>query len=594
MKVAWFTPLSTRSAVGEFSLHVTTALAEHCTVDLWVSDHDVHRQTELRTFLFGDDPALLHRLAQYDLAIYNLGNNDAFHGTIYDASRLRPGIVVLHDRSYQHLFAEHWVLAGDAGQYHERMEVLYGEEGARRAADDLGGARPVWESDADALRYPLVEEVLDRALGAVVHSADHAHEIRRRWFGPVGELFLPAYPNGDDARPGERDDGRVLLLTLGRVNRNKQVHRVLEILADDPELAGRVEYVIVGPGLDGSYGREVAAFAREHGLDQVSFLGYQPDGVVDQLLAEADICINLRYPPLESGSASLIRQLEVGKAVLGFDVGAFAEIPAAAMAKVPPGDGEALERVLRQLVDDPSLRAALGATAAGYAATLTPQRYAEELLDLADYTASWEPVVRTVDLIADELTLLGAGRALPALTRIGHEVGVLVSGMRDVTSSQPLLRALGPGDRDVLARFLERNDVPEVTVHFHPFPMTSSSAEEIVLRAGDDWYFGAFIDGRLVGLSMLRGWNEGFDVPSFGIVVDHGSFGQGIGSLLTDFTLDRAPWLGSERVRLSVYASNERARRMYLSRGFEEIEREPVTHNGSADERILMLKELKQ
>ena len=550
-------------------------------------------RAELRTFLFGDDPALLHRLAHYDLAVYNLGNNDAFHGAIYEASRLRPGIVVLHDRSYQHLFAEHWALGGDPEQYRERMEALYGDDGARRATEALGDD-PVWESDPDALRYPMVEEVLGGALGAVVHSADHANEIRGRWFGPVGELFLPAYTRGDEARPAERNDGRVLLLTLGRVNRNKQVHRVLEILANDPELAGRVEYVVVGPGLDGSYGREVTAFAREHGLDQVSFLDYQPDDVVDRLLAEADICINLRYPPLESGSASLIRQLEVGKAVLGFDVGAFADVPAAAMAKVPPGDGEALERTLRQLIDDEGLRSATGAAAAAYAATLTSQLYAEKLLDLADCTASWEPVVRTVDLIADELTLLGAESDLPAMARVGHEVGVLVSGMGGFTSSRPLLRALGPGDRDALARFLERNDVPEVTGHFHPFPMTSDSADEIVLRAGDDRYFGAFVEGRLVGLSMLRGWNEGFDVPSFGIVVDHASHGHGIGSLLTDFTLDRAPWLGSERVRLSVYASNERAHRMYLARGFEEIEREPVSRNGGADERIVMLKELKQ
>jgi len=100
------------------------------------------------------------------------------------------------------------------------------------------------------------------------------------------------------------------------------------------------------------------------------------------------------------------------------------------------------------------------------------------------------------------------------------------------------------------------------------------------------------VRGKLVGISMLRGWNEGFDVPSFGVVVDSEWQGQGIGSLLTDFTLDRAPWLGSVRVRLSVYASNERAHRMYLSRGFDEVEREPVSRNGDADERIVMIKEL--
>jgi glycosyltransferase involved in cell wall biosynthesis/ribosomal protein S18 acetylase RimI-like enzyme len=591
MKIAWFTPLSTHSAIAELSLHVTAALADRCAVDLWVSDDDVHRPTELRTFLFGDDPALLHRLPQYDLAVYNFGNNDVFHGAIYEASRLRPGIVVLHDRSYQHLFAEHWIGTGDAEQYAERMGVLYGHDGARRAKEGLGGERPVWEWDEEALRYPLVEEALVGALGAVVHSAYHAEEIRRRWLGPVGQLFLPAYRNGGGAPP-EREDGRVQLLTLGHVNRNKQIHRVLEILARDPLLAGRVEYVVVGPGLEQEYGREVTAFARKHSLDQVSFLGYQADDVVDELLAEADVCVNLRYPPLEGSSASLIRQLEVGKAVLGFDVGGFAEVPADAIVKVPPDDPEALERALRQLVEDESRRAAVGAAAAAYASALTPERYAESLLDLADSSTSWEPVVRTVDLLADELTLLGASAELPAVARIGREVGTLVAGMSDIGGAQPLLRALGPSDQEVLARFLERNDVPEITGHFHPFPMSSDSAEEIVLRAGDDRYFGAFAEGRLVGLSMLRGWNEGFDVPSFGIVVDHASHGQGIGSLLTDFTLDRAPWLGTEQVRLSVYASNERAHRMYVARGFEEIEREPVSRDGSADERIVMVKEL--
>jgi len=183
VKVAWFTPLSTRSAIGEFSLHVTTALAEHCTVDLWVSDHDIHRPAELRTFLFGDDPALLHRLAHYDLAVYNLGNNDAFHGAIYEASRLRPGIVVLHDRSYQHLFAEHWALGGDPEQYRERMEALYGDDGARRATEALGDD-PVWESDPDALRYPMVEEVLYPGL-----PSHPGHEIAKRQMSDFGGMI---------------------------------------------------------------------------------------------------------------------------------------------------------------------------------------------------------------------------------------------------------------------------------------------------------------------------------------------------------------------------------------------------------------------
>ena len=594
MKIAWFTPLSTRSAIGEYSVHVTGALAERCEIDLWVGDDDIHRETELRTFQFHRDPLLLHRLAQYDLAVYNIGNNEAFHGAIYEASKARPGIVILHDRSCHHLFAEHWLGVGDTERYLERMGTLYGHEGLERAEQALRAERPpIWESDEEALRFPLVEEALVGALGVVVHSADHAADVRRRWLGPVGELFLPAYRQEQAASTTPPlANGRTTLLTLGHVNRNKQVHSVLEILAADPALASRVDYQVVGPGLEEAYGRELEAFAHEHELDCVSFLGYQPDDVVERLLAEADVCVNLRSPALEGSSASLMRQLEIGKPVLAFDVGGFHEVPDGAIVKVPPGDGTLLAQALQGLVENASLRASIAAAAAEHAARLTPARYAAEFLDLTDEVASWEPIVRTIDHVADELTLLGASPQLPAIERVGRELGALVEGMSDADPERPLLRALGASDRDALARFLERNDVPEVTRHFHPFEMTAASAEEIALHAGDDWYFGTFVRGKLLALSMLRGWNEGYDEPSFGIAVDADWHGRGIGSVLTDFTLERAPWLGSRRVRLSVYASNERAHRMYLARGFGEVERQPVTRAGREDERVVMVLEL--
>jgi glycosyltransferase involved in cell wall biosynthesis/GNAT superfamily N-acetyltransferase len=588
VKIAWFTPLSTRSAIGEYSVHVTDALADRCEIDLWVGDDDIHRETELRTFEFHRDPSLLHRLAQYDLAVYNIGNNEAFHGAIYEASKARPGIVVLHDRSCHHLFAEHWLGVGDTERYLERMGTLYGHEGLERAEQALRGERPpIWESDEEALRFPLVEEALVGALGVVVHSGDHAADVRRRWLGPVGELFLPAYRQEQPAPTAPpRANGRTTLLTLGHVNRNKQVHCVLEILAADPALAGCVDYQVVGPGVEEAYGRELEAFAHEHELDCVSFLGYQPDDVVERLLAEADVCVNLRSPALEGSSASLMRQLEIGKPVLAFDVGGFHEVPDGAIVKVPPGDGASLAQALQGLVENASLRASIASAAAEHAARLTPARYAAEFLDLTDEVASWEPVMRTIDHVADELTLLGASPQLPAIERVGRELGTLVGSGAD--PERPLLRALGAGDQEALARFFQRNDVPAVTRHFHPFELTPDRAEEIALHAGDDWYFGAFVRGKLVALSMLRGWNEGFDVPSFGIVVDREWHGRGIGSLLTDFTLDRAPWFGSEQVRLSVYASNERAHRMYSKRGFEEVERAPV----GGDERIVMVKDL--
>ena len=43
MKVAWFTPLDRKSAIGEFSTVVAEELAQHCEVDIWsASEGDLH------------------------------------------------------------------------------------------------------------------------------------------------------------------------------------------------------------------------------------------------------------------------------------------------------------------------------------------------------------------------------------------------------------------------------------------------------------------------------------------------------------------------------------------------------------------------
>lgn len=154
------------------------------------------------------------------------------------------------------------------------------------------------------------------------------------------------------------------------------------------------------------------------------------------------------------------------------------------------------------------------------------------------------------------------------------------------------LREIGPEDFETLARFLEENDVPAVVRTFNPFPMTSETAERIARRPRRDRYYGAFTGGRMVGLSMLRGWDEGYSVPSFGVMVDHRFHGRGAGSRMLDYAIAEAARLGSERIRLSVFASNERAVRLYLSRGFVEDGRERVLLAGEPDERIVMFKEV--
>jgi [ribosomal protein S18]-alanine N-acetyltransferase len=96
----------------------------------------------------------------------------------------------------------------------------------------------------------------------------------------------------------------------------------------------------------------------------------------------------------------------------------------------------------------------------------------------------------------------------------------------------------------------------------------------------------------VLGFSMLRGFDEGYEIPSFGIFVDHESHGQGIGRRLTAWTIEQARRRGCPAVRLTVYADNAAALGLYASLGFREQERGQVERKGQPAEKIVMRLEL--
>lgn len=91
---------------------------------------------------------------------------------------------------------------------------------------------------------------------------------------------------------------------------------------------------------------------------------------------------------------------------------------------------------------------------------------------------------------------------------------------------------------------------------------------------GQDIYAALVEDGRVVAYGMLRGWDDGFEVPSLGVAVHPGERGRGLGGLLMQHLHDEAKRRGAVRVRLTVERENERARRLYDALGYELRERD--------------------
>jgi glycosyltransferase involved in cell wall biosynthesis len=429
VKIAWFTPLSRRSAIGEFSVHVTAELAKLAQVEIWTSDEPPLHEASVPVIAYAPATAELARLDSVDVLIYNLGDYLPFHGDIHSVSRDRSGIVILHDRVLHHLFAGMWLIGSSARRefYVERMRAYYGQPGTDAARASLEGERrPVWESDDEVLRYPLYEEGIANARGVVTHSESQAAQISAGWLGPVRALHLPCYrkvlERVSPQAPADSPD-RLRLLSVGHLNPNKQVHRVVEMLAADPQLASSICYTVVGPdgGFKGYMEDLRRLIARHDDRIEVELLGWRPEKELDRLMREADVFVNLRHPVMEGSSASLMRQLAYARPVLCFGSGFFAEMPEDALVRVPPGDFQAAANALRRLVADVALRDRIGARSRALADSYDERPYAAGIMSLIEQCRRTAPALRLLDSVARELGEMRVDSSLTIFDEIAHD-----------------------------------------------------------------------------------------------------------------------------------------------------------------------------
>lgn len=137
-----------------------------------------------------------------------------------------------------------------------------------------------------------------------------------------------------------------------------------------------------------------------------------------------------------------------------------------------------------------------------------------------------------------------------------------------------------------------RNNTSAITNKFNPFKLDEYTANWIANQYHKDHYFLAYDNNTPVGFSMLRGWDEGFDIPSFGMFIDINKHGMGLGKQLLQLTLEKAKNLGCKKVRLSVFESNKAALNIYLRFGFIEISRSEIKLKNRAETKIIMIKDL--
>lgn len=140
------------------------------------------------------------------------------------------------------------------------------------------------------------------------------------------------------------------------------------------------------------------------------------------------------------------------------------------------------------------------------------------------------------------------------------------------------INQLSSGNRNQFIDFLIKNYSEGTRRNFHPFGFSRNELENVFRSIHKDLFYGVFKDNeQMIGFGMLRGWDEGYEIPSLGVLVDERMRGSGIGKHLVEYLVEIAKEHGANRIRLSVYEDNDRAISLYRKNNFKVSEKQDVS-----------------
>lgn len=114
------------------------------------------------------------------------------------------------------------------------------------------------------------------------------------------------------------------------------------------------------------------------------------------------------------------------------------------------------------------------------------------------------------------------------------------------------------------------NAPKDYTKYFVPFPFQEDSIKKIINKAVNDKYFGIFINDDLAGFYMLRGFDQGYEVPSYGVWISDKFSGLGLSKLTLQHAITFCKINTINKIMLKVHPENIIAKSIYEAFGFKQ------------------------
>jgi RimJ/RimL family protein N-acetyltransferase len=129
-------------------------------------------------------------------------------------------------------------------------------------------------------------------------------------------------------------------------------------------------------------------------------------------------------------------------------------------------------------------------------------------------------------------------------------------------NSQLIIRSLESTDACKLSAMLL--DQHHAYVHFfRPFDFDEVTVGGILRERRRDVYMGIFWGEDLAGFFMLRGWDDGYEVPTYGVLIDEKYCGIGFAPLSLRMAKIIGKAAGARRIMLKVDPDNACAKAVF-------------------------------
>jgi RimJ/RimL family protein N-acetyltransferase len=140
------------------------------------------------------------------------------------------------------------------------------------------------------------------------------------------------------------------------------------------------------------------------------------------------------------------------------------------------------------------------------------------------------------------------------------------------------IRPLNAEDASDLSSLLSGQS-PAYVRFFTPFNFDPYSVASLLAGQGADLFMGMYWQDRLIGFFMLRGWDSGYEIPSYGVLIDEKYSGYGLTRLSLKLAKSICKLRRVPRIMLKVNADNLIAKRLFEEAGFTQTGVDAQTGN---------------